>query len=610
MATKIKGITIELNGDTSKLEKSLRSTNSQISQTQKELKDVEKLLKLDPTNTELLAQKQKLLADNVSNVSQKLEELTELEKAMKDAGVDENSAQFMALRREIIETSDKLKEAERNAKGFNATLAEASAQAQKLSDATGAVAEKTKGLSAVAGGVVAGIGGLAIKAGQTADELNTLSKQTGISTADLQKFQFASEMVDVSTEDMVSALTKLKKNMTSSSASTVEAFNKIGVATKNADGTFRDATDVFNDTIKALSTIQNETEKDTIAMTLFGKGADSLAGIIDDGGQALKAFGDQAEEMGLILSQDTLNSLNEVNDKIDTLKATATATLTEVGAKAMDALLPVIEDIINAVADVLEWVGNLDEGTIRMITTIAGVIALISPVAGIISKISGAVSGFLAFLPTLQTAFSAVSSFAMANPMLLIAGAIIALVALIILNWDKIKAVLDEIWTKTKEVFQGIKDTISEIIGGIVQFIKDKINGVIGVINGLIGGINKAINALNKFKVDIPEWFPLIGGKSFGFNIPNIKEIPMLANGGTLTRGSAIVGEAGAELLTMANGRANVQPLTNNVTNNTYNQLSSNPIEVMLNLDGKTLSRELVAPMASAQRLRGGSCIV
>lgn len=609
MATKIKGITIEINGDTSKLEKSLRNTNTQINQTQKQLKDVEKLLKLDPTNTELLAQKQKLLADNVANVSQKLEELTELEKAMKDAGVDENSAQFMALKREIIETSAKLKEAEKSASNFNASLAEASAQAKKLSDSAGLVAEKTKGLSAVAGGVVAGLGGLAVKAGQTADELNTLSKQTGISTADLQKYQFASEMVDVSTEDIVSALSKMKKNMASSSSSVVDAFNRIGVSTKNADGSLRDANEVFEEAVAHLSHIQNETERDTLAMTLFGKGADSLAGIIDDGGESLKRFGEQAEEMGLILSQDTLDSLNAVNDQIDTIKATATATLTEVGAKAMEALLPVIEDIINAIADVLEWIGNLDADQIKLIATIAGIVALISPVAGLISSISGAVSTFLGFLPTLLGGLGSVVSFAMANPMLLIAGAVIALVALIIANWDKIKAVLDDIWTKTKEVFQGIKDVVSEIIGGIVQFIKDKINGVIGVINGLIGGINKAINALNSFKVDIPEWFPLIGGKTFGLNIPNIKEIPMLANGGTVLNGSAIVGEAGAELLNVANGRATVTPLTNN-TYNTYNQLSTNPVEVMLKLDSKVLSRELVKPLANANKLRGGSCIV
>jgi len=72
----------------------------------------------------------------------------------------------------------------------------------------------------------------------------------------------------------------------------------------------------------------------------------------------------------------------------------------------------------------------------------------------------------------------------------------------------------------------------------------------------LIGGINK-------IKIDVPDWVPLLGGKTFGFNIPSISKIPYLAKGGILSSGSAVVGEAGPELLTMIGNKAMVQPLTN-----------------------------------------------
>ena len=72
MANRIKGITVEINGDTTKLSKALESVNKNIKSTQTQLKDVEKLLKLDPSNTELLSQKQKLLADAVSSTKDKL----------------------------------------------------------------------------------------------------------------------------------------------------------------------------------------------------------------------------------------------------------------------------------------------------------------------------------------------------------------------------------------------------------------------------------------------------------------------------------------------------------------------------------------------------------
>ncbi len=75
MANRIKGITVEIGGDTTKLSKALEGVNKNIKSTQTQLKDVEKLLKLDPTNTELLSQKQRLLADAVSSTSDKLETL-------------------------------------------------------------------------------------------------------------------------------------------------------------------------------------------------------------------------------------------------------------------------------------------------------------------------------------------------------------------------------------------------------------------------------------------------------------------------------------------------------------------------------------------------------
>ena len=92
---KIRGITLEIGGDTSGLTKALKDVNGDLKNTQKQLKDVERLLKLDPKNTELLAQKQKLLADNVTNTSKKLDELKRIQDTMDQNGVDKNSEQYM-----------------------------------------------------------------------------------------------------------------------------------------------------------------------------------------------------------------------------------------------------------------------------------------------------------------------------------------------------------------------------------------------------------------------------------------------------------------------------------------------------------------------------------
>lgn len=558
MAERIRGITVEIGGDTSGLDKSLKNVNKEIKTTQSELKDVEKLLKLDPSNTELLAQKQELLADRVKETSEKLDILHKAEQELKEAGVDENSSQFRALQREIFSTEQYLADAKKEADGFSVALTKASNKAKELSDKAGQVANATKGISTVAGGLLASFAGATMKTVALSDDLNTLAKQSGLTTAEIQKMNYAQDLIDVSTDDMIGSIKKLTNTLKSNE----KKFESLGVKTRGVNGEFRNATDIWYDTLEALSKVENETERDTLAMDIFGKSASSLAGIIDDGGEALRNLGKDAEEAGLILSQDTLDSLNAVNDQIDTIKATTTATIATTGAKALETLAPVIDVIVTKIGELLEWIGNLDADQLKLIITIAGVVASISPIASIISGISGAVSGFLGFMPKLGSTAGKIIEFAMNNPIILIAGAVTALVALVIANWDKIKPVLEAIWAKIKSICEAIADKVKSVMETIRNVVKSVINGVISIVNGLINGINVLIGGLNRLHFDIPKWVPAIGGKSFGINIPYIGNIPMLANGGVLTQGSAIVGERGAELLTMNNGKAIVQPLS------------------------------------------------
>lgn len=584
MATKIRGITVEIGGDTTGLQSSLKSVNKEINTTQAQLKDVNKLLKMDPGNIDLLRRKQDLLNRAVAETSSKLDTLKDAQKAFVEAGGDVNSDAYKALEREIIATEKSLKEAENAAKSFNANIEAARAKVDSFGSAATDLSKKTKGLSTAAAGALTAIGGMALKAVDAADDLKTLSQQTGISTDELQKYQYAAELVDVSTEDIVGAQQKLIKSMSSSSSATVEAFNQIGVATTNADGSLRDTNEVFYEVLEGLSQITNETERDVVAMQIFGKSASSLAGIIDDGGAALKEYGDQAEELGLIMSGDTLDALAAVDDQIQLLKSRAAAEIANTGAKAMEALMPIFDQVIDKLSAVLEWIGNLDEGQIKMILTIAAVVAAISPIAGIIGSISGAVSGFLGFLPKLQTAASGVMSFVAANPIVLIAAAVAALAAAVILNWDKVKPVLEQVW----------------------NYIKKMINGMLGLINSLIDGINGLIRGLNSIHFELPSWIPGIGGKGFGINIPTIPHIPLLASGGILSSGSAIVGEAGPELLTVGGGNAAVQPLTNNyTTTNNYNQGTPN---ISINFSGSLaqLARVLQPEITAEQNRLGG----
>lgn len=599
---KIRGITLEIGGDASGLDKALKGVNDNISETQKQLNDVKRLLKLDPKNTELLAQKQKLLGDNVKNTKEKLDALRKTEQQLKDSGVDENSAQFMALRREIIQTENNLKSLEKEAGYTSNALDKIADVSKKVGDGAGKIANATKKMSTAAGAGVAAIAGLGYKSIVAADDLNTLSKQSGITTEDLQEMQYAADLIDVDTDTIISSLRKLKNNMDSTSAETQAAWDAIGVSTRDANGELRNSTEVFYETLKALSQISNETERDATAMTLFGKSADELAGIIDDGGEALRKYGDQAQELGYVLDQDTLDSLNAVNDRIDELKMTLSGNLAKSGASAVEALAPVIEDVADAISCVLDAIGKMDAGQIKAVIGVLTALALVAPLASGISKVSTAVAalsgGFALFTGAATTGSAAAMGVSkvltlVTSKAFLITAAIVALIAIIVLlvkNWDKIKEKAIEVWDKVKDIWGSVKEWFSTnvvepikgafaalwdgIVKGLefaldilVSIAKAPINGVIALINGAINGINLLIGGLNKIKIDIPDWVPGLGGKKFGFNIGEIGNIPYLANGGVVSQGSAVVGEAGAELLTMVGGRAVVQPLTNNTTN-------------------------------------------
>lgn len=613
--TKIRGITIELDGDMTGLKKSLKDVNGSIYNTQKQLKDVERLLKMDPGNTELIRQKYQLLEKSIAENEEKLKSLKkaeeEVQKQFQEGKISQE--QYDALQREIIATENELERLEIQAEeAGNALNGIDGKKLEKVASAAENVANKTKLISAAAGGAVAGMVGMAVKAGKAADDLNTLAKQSGFSTDQIQKWEYASDRIDVSVDDIVSSAKKMKKNMISTSSEVTNAWATLGVSVKDANGDLRDSNTVFEETVLALSKVQNETERDTLAMTLFGKSADSLAGIIDDGGAALQQFGEEAEEAGLILSQDTLDSANEFNDAIDELKAKATGTFAEVGTEIAEMLLPYLDDISNMIENVLSWIKNLDEDQLKMIMTILMVVAAISPMAKglsslitIITFMSGTV------IPALGAAFS----FIAANPIVLLIAAIVALVAIIatkgdeiqerlqkvddflqgvftkdwteqfgvlgnILNgffdivktiWDSIKLIFDGIIDFIRGIFTkdwerawgGVKKIFKGVFDGLTGIAKAPINGIIAILNGAISGINKMISGINKIKVDVPSWVPLLGGRSLGFNIRTIGKIPYLADGGVLSRGSAIVGEAGPELLTMQGNSAVVQPLTN-----------------------------------------------
>ena len=485
MADRIKGLTIEIDGNTTKLSKALEGVNKDIKQTQTQLKDVEKLLKVDPGNIELLRQKQQLLAKAVDDTKEKLQKLKDAQAQMDASGVDKTSADYQALQREIIATEKSLKDLQTAAANSNATMQKIAQTAEKVGDGANKVANATKGLSSAAAGGLVALGGMAVKAGQDADELNTLAKQTGLSTEALQKMSYAADLIDVDLGTITNAVKKMKKGLDKNA----DTFEQIGVAVKDANGEYRATEDIFNDTVAALGQISNETERDIIAMDLFGASADELAGILDDGGKALKELGDEASQKGLIISQEDLDAANELNDTLDKLKAQLSGSFGQAAVKVAEALTPVLEKVAEVITKISEKLAELDPDTVTMIATILAVIAAISPIASIIAGIAQAIA-------VITPIIAAVNAVIAANPIVLIIMGIIAAIALLVVavkqiieHWDQIKEGATMVWeavsgafTKVKDAvvnaFNTVKDTVTGALDKVKTAAEEKFNAV------------------------------------------------------------------------------------------------------------------------------------
>ncbi|WP_415933002.1 phage tail tape measure protein [Ruminococcus champanellensis] len=183
MANRIKGITVEIGGDTTKLSKALEGVNKNIRNTQTQLKDVQKLLKLDPSNTELLSQKHKLLADAVTATKEKLETLkTAAEQANTAlANGDISQEQYDALQREIIETEQELQNLQREAGASSTALAKLGQAGEMLEKAGDKIADVGTTLTTHVTVPIAAAGTAAVKT--AADFDSAMSKVAAVSGA-------------------------------------------------------------------------------------------------------------------------------------------------------------------------------------------------------------------------------------------------------------------------------------------------------------------------------------------------------------------------------------------------------------------------------------------
>ena len=627
MANRIKGITVEIGGDTTKLQTALKGVNSSIRDTQSQLRDVEKLLKLDPGNTELLAQKHRLLGEAVAGTKEKLETLkTAAEQANTALANGEiTQDQYDALQREIIETENHLRDLERQAGQSAVALQKIAATGEKLKTVGDNISSAGQKLLPVTAGVTA-LGTAAVSTAanfessmsqvqatmgitkdamstvngesvNTMDTLSALAKKMGSETAfsasecaealnylalagyDTQQMcdtlptvlnlaaaggidlAAASDMVTDAMSalgmgvdeagTMVDQMAKTASTTNTSVAQLGEGILTIGATAKTVKGGTAELNTALgilaNNGIKGaeggthlrnvILSLQNPTDKAAACMEQLGLDVydsegnmRSLNDILGDLNTSMDGMtaAEKSNIIGQIFNKTDLASVNALlantgttwddlqqsivdsggaaqqmaDTQLDNLQGQLTILKSALEGLAIsfgELLLPAIKTIVGWVQKFVDWLNGMDEGTKKVVTTIALLAAALGPVLIVIGKVVSAVGTIMTIVPkvagvinTVKTVFAALNTTMLANPIFLIIAAITALVAAFIylwntnedfrqfwINlWENVKEVAIAVWEAIKNFFAAAWEAISSTAQAVWNGIKDFFSGL------------------------------------------------------------------------------------------------------------------------------------
>lgn len=653
MAGRIQGITVEIGGDTTKLQTALKGVNTEIRNTQSQLKDVDKLLKLDPGNTELLAQKHRLLGDAVKETKEKLETLKtaaeQAEQALKEGAITQD--QYDGLQREIVETEQKLKSLEEQAKQSGTALQNIAAKGEKLKTVGDNISNVGTKLLPVTAGVV-GLGTAAVKtaadfdsamskvaavSGATGKDLDALrdkaremGSKTKFSASEAAEAMNYMAMAGWKTEDMLSgiegvmnlaaasgedlattsdivtdaltafglsakdsghfadilaaassnantnvsmmgetfkycapiagalgfsaedtaeaiglmanagikgsqagtALRTIMNNLSGDVKICGSSIGEVTVATTNADGSMRDLSDILADCRTAFSGL-SESEKAAAAESLVGKNAMSGFLALMNAGEAdinkLSSAIDNCDGCAAGMAET-------MNDNLAGQLTILKSQLQELAISFGELLMPAIRTIVGWIQKFVDWLNSMDEGTRKVIVTIALVAAAIGPVLIIVGKVISAIGTIMTIIPKLAgvinaakgviAAFNAVCA---ANPYVLIIAAIVALVAAFIYLWnnceefrqfwidlwESIKEIAVAVWEALKEFFtaawEAIKTTAVTVWNAIKDFFTGLWEGIKNIFTTVVIAISTFLtNAWNAIKNTVTTVFNAI----------------------------------------------------------------------------------------------------
>jgi hypothetical protein len=306
-----------------------------------------------------------------------------------------------------------------------------------------------------------------VKLGNYADKLLDLEQQTGLTTDSLQKYRAVTTQAGIATDAVARASENLQRRLASGeegSKDLTDGLKALGVSARDSAGNLRSIDNILEESISKLSDYSDITERNQLALKIFGRSASELAPLLALGSKGIEDAKNRAVELGLVLSKDALEGANQFRIQIDTLKDSLGGIGNEIGI----AFLPVAkelvkilqENVIPVVRSIIGFFNGLSDSTKKIIAIVGGLVIAIGPLlAGL---------GFFVttILPALKVGLIAVSALfsPLALKIIAITAAVVGLglvVKGLIDSWDTVTEFFSQLWDKVKLLFiNGVKNTL------------------------------------------------------------------------------------------------------------------------------------------------------
>lgn len=347
------------------------------------------------------------------------------------------------------------------------------------------------------GATIAAIGTAAVTAGkkiwdmandtaEAGDEIDKQSQKLGISAENYQKLSYAMERSGADVEDFKKGtmnITKELANMQNGVDGAGSMFNQLGISVQNADGSFKSTEDVLLSTIDALSNMQDETQRNALANSVFGKSYQEILPLLNSGSDGIRQLMDEAEKYGMVMSDDAVKASAAFEDSLTKLKGT----ITGVKNALMGQLLPGFKSITDGFAELVS--GN-EEGSDMIKSGIENVIETVTDmIPQVVSLLSVIGEAILEEAPSVLESLSTniidllpgALDFALNNVLPNLLESVLSIAGQL---FTSLSESLPDLMTSLAESFSNIvtelfsEDNITNFVDQLLNFIKNAIAGI------------------------------------------------------------------------------------------------------------------------------------